>query len=102
MNDALVELYERQGQSPWLDFIRRDMLENGGLKRYVEAIGIRGVTANPTIFERAIGSGDDYDVAALSGRPVRAEGRDSQTSLSFTIWSERSFCSWIAPSVGMR
>jgi transaldolase len=61
MGSALVDLYEKQGQSPWLDFIRRDMLEDGGLRRYVEEIGIRGVTANPTIFEKAIKSGNDYD-----------------------------------------
>jgi len=57
----MVDLYEKQGQSPWLDFIRRNMLLDGGLKRYVEEQGIRGVTANPTIFAQAIGAGDDYD-----------------------------------------
>jgi transaldolase/glucose-6-phosphate isomerase len=57
----MVELYEQQRQSPWLDFIRRNMLNDGGLKRYVEQDGIRGVTANPTIFAQAIAAGDDYD-----------------------------------------
>ena len=57
----MIDLYEKQGQSPWLDFIRRNMLLDGGLKRYVEEQGIRGVTANPTIFAQAIGAGDDYD-----------------------------------------
>lgn len=61
MANPLVELYEEQGQSPWLDFIRRKMLEDGGLRRYVEEDGIRGVTANPTIFAKAIGGSDDYD-----------------------------------------
>jgi len=61
MANALVELYRQQRQSPWLDFIRRNMLNDGGLKRYVEEDGIRGVTANPTIFAQAIGAGDDYD-----------------------------------------
>jgi transaldolase/glucose-6-phosphate isomerase len=61
MANPLVELYEKQGQSPWLDFIRRNMLNDGGLKRYIEEDGIRGVTANPTIFAQAIGAGDDYD-----------------------------------------
>jgi len=56
----LKDLYEQQGQSPWLDFIRRNMLNDGGLARYVED-GIRGVTANPTIFAQAIGAADDYD-----------------------------------------
>ncbi len=61
MANTMVELYEKQGQSPWLDFIRRNMLLDGGLKRYVDEQGIRGVTANPTIFAQAIGAGDDYD-----------------------------------------
>jgi len=61
MANAIVELYARQGQSPWLDFIRRNMLSDGGLRRYVEQDGIRGVTANPTIFAQALAAGDDYD-----------------------------------------
>ena len=61
MPNPMQELYDKQGQSPWLDYIRRDMLEDGGLARYVAEDGIRGVTANPTIFEKAIGAGDDYD-----------------------------------------
>lgn len=61
MPNAMQELYEKQQQSPWLDFIRRNMLDDGGMKRYVEENGIRGVTANPTIFAQAIGAGDDYD-----------------------------------------
>lgn len=60
MTARLKELYEQQGQSPWLDFIRRNMLNDGGLQGYVDR-GIRGVTANPTIFAQAIAAGDDYD-----------------------------------------
>jgi transaldolase len=60
MDNPLLQL-QQQGQSVWLDYIRRDMLHDGGLKRYVEDDGIRGVTANPTIFEKAIGGGEDYD-----------------------------------------
>ena len=61
MSNPVRDLYEKERQSPWLDYIRRDMLLDGGLKRYVDEDGIRGVTANPTIFEKAIGAGDDYD-----------------------------------------
>jgi transaldolase/glucose-6-phosphate isomerase len=61
MPNPVRELYDKERQSPWLDFIRRNMLLDGGLRRYVEEDGIRGVTANPTIFEKAIGAGDDYD-----------------------------------------
>jgi transaldolase/glucose-6-phosphate isomerase len=48
-----------QGQSVWLDYISRQLLRSGELKRMVEEDGIRGVTSNPTIFEKAmVGSGD--------------------------------------------
>lgn len=60
--NAMQQLYDEQKQSPWLDYIRRDMLNDGRLKQYIERDGIRGITANPTIFEKAIGAGNDYDV----------------------------------------
>jgi len=49
------------GQSPWLDFIRRDFIVNGSLQRQVETDGLGGVTSNPSIFEKAMGHGTDYD-----------------------------------------
>jgi transaldolase/glucose-6-phosphate isomerase len=61
----MTDLYDKEKQSPWLDFIRRNMLHDGGLKRYIEQDGIRGVTANPTIFAQAIGAGDDYDAQII-------------------------------------
>ena len=42
------------GQSPWLDFIRRNILLNGDLKKMIVDDGLRGMTSNPTIFEKAI------------------------------------------------
>ncbi len=56
----LHDLYGQQGQSPWLDNLRRDYLRGGRLAELVGE-GIRGVTSNPTIFAKAIESGDDYD-----------------------------------------
>lgn len=50
-----------QGQSIWLDYIRRNLIRSGELKRLVEEDGIRGVTSNPTIFEKAIAGSTDYD-----------------------------------------
>ncbi len=52
-----------QGQSVWLDYIRRNLIRSGELKRMVEEDGIRGVTSNPTIFEKAIAGSTDYDDA---------------------------------------
>jgi transaldolase len=56
----LQQLYREQGQSPWLDNLRRGYLTKGELERFV-ADGIRGVTSNPTIFQKAIASGSEYD-----------------------------------------
>jgi transaldolase / glucose-6-phosphate isomerase len=58
----LTKLHEltQQGQSIWLDFIRRQFVREGGLQNVVDQ-GIRGVTSNPTIFEKAITGSDDYD-----------------------------------------
>jgi transaldolase/glucose-6-phosphate isomerase len=42
------------GQSPWMDYIRRDLLTEGGLKHMIESDGLRGQTSNPSIFEKAI------------------------------------------------
>ena len=49
------------GQSVWLDYIRRDLLTSGELKRLIEEDGLRGMTSNPAIFEKAIAGGTLYD-----------------------------------------
>ncbi len=48
------------GQSPWLDYIRRSLITSGELKRHVEQDGLRGVTSNPSIFEKAMTGSSDY------------------------------------------
>ena len=56
----LQRLFLEQGQSPWLDNLKRGYLVSGELARMVER-GIRGITSNPTIFQKAISAGSDYD-----------------------------------------
>ena len=56
----LQDLHDRQGQSPWLDNLRRGYLRSGELQAYVDR-GIRGITSNPSIFQKAIADSDDYD-----------------------------------------
>jgi len=51
----------KQGQSIWLDYIRRGLITGGGLKRLITKDGLTGITSNPSLFERAINSSADYD-----------------------------------------
>jgi len=58
-----VKALEKHGQSVWLDFLARGFVAKGELKKLIEADGVKGVTSNPSIFEKAIGSSDEYDGA---------------------------------------
>jgi transaldolase/glucose-6-phosphate isomerase len=60
MTNPLKALGE-SGQAPWLDYLHRNILENGELERRIREDGLRGLTSNPAIFEKAIGEGDAYD-----------------------------------------
>lgn len=64
MNSRLYKLL-KLGQSIWLDNISRELIKSGELKKLID-IGIRGVTSNPTIFEKAILSSNDYDESILN------------------------------------
>jgi len=52
---------QEHGQAVWLDFLARGFIAKGDLKRLIDEIGLRGVTSNPAIFEKAIVGSDDYD-----------------------------------------
>jgi transaldolase/glucose-6-phosphate isomerase len=70
-----VKALEAHGQAVWLDFLARGFVANGDLKRLIDTDGVKGVTSNPSIFEKAISSSDEYDapigLALKSGdRPV--------------------------------
>jgi transaldolase/glucose-6-phosphate isomerase len=51
---------EACGQAPWLDYLMRSLVEKGELKTLVERDGLKGVTSNPSIFQKAIGESDEY------------------------------------------
>ncbi|MDE0874501.1 MAG: transaldolase, partial [Acidimicrobiales bacterium] len=59
-NSRLLALHNEQGQSPWLDNLRRGWITTGELDQWV-ASGIRGLTSNPAIFQKAIEGSADYD-----------------------------------------
>ena len=84
-----------QGQSVWLDYIRRDLIRTGELKRLVEEDGIRGVTSNPTIFEKAIAGSTDYDDAlrALLAKDPKTDVAKSLRTTCHRRHSDGSGCS---------
>lgn len=65
------------GQSLWLDGITREMLGDGTLRRYIDELSVTGLTSNPTIFDKAIGSSNAYDVSICE----KARGGNSGEAL---------------------
>lgn len=70
MGTSAIAKLNDYGQSPWYDNLARPLLTGGGLQQLVEVDGIRGVTSNPTILDKAIGAGEGYDeqLAACAGQ----------------------------------
>src|SRR6516165_4247037 len=58
-----VKELEKHGQAVWLDFLARGFIAKGDLKRLIEPDGVKGVTSNPSIFEKAIAASDEYDAS---------------------------------------
>lgn len=83
------------GQSLWLDYIHRELIASGELRRLIERDGIRGVTSNPTIFEQAIAGGTAYDAAIAA---LAAEGKDARAILeALTVEDVAAACDVFAP-----
>ena len=76
MKDNPLKQLGAFGQSIWLDYIRRDLIASGGLRRLIEEDGLRGMTSNPAIFEKAIAESHEYDedirAMALAGKDAKA------------------------------
>ncbi|MDB5040542.1 MAG: glucose-6-phosphate isomerase [Candidatus Eremiobacteraeota bacterium] len=92
MGNQLREL-AAVGQSVWLDNIRRSMFASGELQRLID-LGLRGMTSNPTIFEKAIGSGTDYDEQL---RTLVEERDPTAVFEALAIRDIRSACDLFAP-----
>ena len=61
MAESRLHQLSARGQSVWIDYLSRDLLETGELKRMMEEDAVVGVTSNPTIFQKAISQGNAYD-----------------------------------------
>ena len=76
MKDNPLLNLSKLGQSVWLDYTRRDLIVSGALRRLIENDGLRGMTSNPSIFEKAIVGSEIYEeeieAMALKGQTAQA------------------------------
>src|SRR5215471_5912778 len=61
MAESRLQKLSARGQSVWIDYLSRDLLETGELKRMMDEDAVVGVTSNPTIFQKALSQGSAYD-----------------------------------------
>src|SRR5450759_4440512 len=67
-----TEALHEAGQSLWLDNITRGLLDQGTLQTYIEQYSITGLTSNPTIFDKAVAGGSDYDAQIATAKATGA------------------------------
>ncbi|MCH2132729.1 MAG: transaldolase [Phycisphaerales bacterium] len=79
--NPMYDLHET-GQRIWLDYIRRDILDNGTLARYINELSVTGLTSNPSIFDKAIADTELYDEEIKS---LRAGGTTDREEIFFTL-----------------
>jgi len=81
------------GQSVWLDYIRRSLITSGELKRLVVEDGLRGVTSNPAIFEKAIVGSTDYEAVINSSESAGLDAKGLYEKIAVKdVQDARTFC----------
>ncbi|HEY7493178.1 MAG TPA: transaldolase family protein, partial [Candidatus Tectomicrobia bacterium] len=85
----------KHGQSYWLDNLTRTMLKNGALQKRVETQGLRGVTSNPAIFQKAISGSTDYD--AQIAQLVQAQRSVLDIYEQLTVTDVQDACDILRP-----
>ncbi|MEY2855712.1 MAG: hypothetical protein RLZZ74_21 [Cyanobacteriota bacterium] len=83
-SNPILEIENQYGQSIWLDNLSRDLIESGALKQSISDQGIRGITSNPAIFEKAIAGNKIYDQAIVSGIKAHKSVPEIYENLIFT------------------
>src|SRR5689334_23949841 len=92
--NPLVQLGQL-GQSPWYDFITRDLVASGELARLIADDGLLGMTTNPTIFEKAVGGGERYDEPI---RHLASQGRSAEEIFeALAVADVQAACDLFAP-----
>ena len=94
-NNPLVQL-SQLGQSVWLDFIERRLLESGDLQKLVDDDDLRGLTSNPAIFEKAIAESQDYS-SALAELALKHEGDARAVYEALAVRDIQDACDVLGP-----
>jgi len=76
MNRSHLHQLSEHGQSVWIDYLSRDLLETGALARLTEEDAVVGVTSNPTIFQKAILGGSTYDAQLSELRKEESDPKE--------------------------
>ena len=87
---------EACGQSLWLDYLKRSLIEKGGLSALIERDGLKGITSNPSIFEKAIGESDEYK-GALKKFEAQADHSISEIYEHLAIGDIRAAADMLRP-----
>src|SRR5919201_4582364 len=95
MSDSNLHKLSELGQSVWIDYLSRDLLESGELERMVREDAVVGVTSNPTIFQKAMSQGNAYDDQMREVLERETEGKDVFISLATT--DVRRACDLLRP-----
>lgn len=82
--NPILEIENQYGQSIWMDNLSRDIIESGELKQLIADKGIRGITSNPAIFEKAIAGNKTYDQAIEDGIKASKSVEEIYEDLVFT------------------
>ena len=80
----ILEIENQYGQSIWMDNLSRDIIQSGELKQSISDKGIRGITSNPSIFEKAIAGNEIYDEAIEAGIKAGKSVQEIYEDLIFT------------------
>ena len=95
MPDTRLHRLTELGQSPWIDYLSRELVRGGELERLIEEDAIRGVTSNPTIFQKAISSGNAYDDQLRELAPEMDDPKELFIELAIT--DVRDACDVLKP-----
>ena len=94
-SNPILEIENQYGQSIWMDNLSRDIIQSGELKQSIADKGIRGITSNPSIFEKAIAGNKIYDEAIEAGIKADKSVVDIYEDLIFT--DIRNACDILMP-----